>query len=56
MQSVDTIREFIKTGKLTAYLSEASTSLEAISNDARIDTFLRQWAGKKFPVQMPELN
>jgi len=54
MQSVDTIREFVKTGKLTAYLSEASTSLEAISNDARVDIFLRQWAEKKFPVQMPE--
>lgn len=54
MPSVDAIRELIRTGRICAYLSEASTSLEAISNDDRIDSFLRQWATRSFPVQFPE--
>lgn len=54
MKSVDAIRELVRTGRISAYLSEASTSLEAIANDERIDTFLRQWATRKFPIQLPE--
>ena len=54
MQYVDVMRELVRTGKLTAYLSEASTSLEAISNVERVDMFLRQLATRKFPIQIPE--
>lgn len=54
MPSVDAIRELIRNRTISAYLSEASTSLEAISNDERVDSFLRQWATRKFPIQFPE--
>lgn len=54
MPSVDAIREFVRAGRIDAYFSEASTSLEAISNDERVDIFLRQWATGKFPIQLPE--
>jgi len=29
-------------------------SLEAIENEARIDSYLRQWAASRFPIQLPE--
>lgn len=54
MPSVDAIREHIRNGKINAYLSEASTSLEAIANDERVDSFFRQWAKRRFPIQLPE--
>ncbi len=55
MPSIDAIRELIRDGRIIAYLSEASSSLEAIANDERVDSFLRQWATRKFPIQLPEL-
>lgn len=54
MEAVDLIRGFVRQRKINAYFSEASTSLEAIANDKRVDSFLRQWATGKFPIQLPE--
>ncbi|MFA6222654.1 MAG: hypothetical protein WC647_10120 [Desulfomonilaceae bacterium] len=54
MASVDVIRESIQSGRIHAYLSEASTSLEAISNEERLDSFLRQFASGKIPIQLPK--
>ena len=54
MSSVDTLRKMLRTKSIHGYMSEASMSLEAISNDERVDTFLRQWASKAYPIQLPE--
>jgi len=51
--SIDALRNLIIDGKIHAYLSEASTSLEAISNDERVDSFLRQWVSGNYPITLP---
>lgn len=52
--SIDTLRNLILGGSIDAYLSEASMSLEAISNDERVDTFIRQWASRNYPITLPD--
>jgi len=54
MASVNVIRESIRARQIYAYMSEASMSLEAISNDERVDVFFRQWASGTYPIQLPE--
>lgn len=54
MPSIDSLRNLILGGTINAYLSEASTSLEAISNDERVDLFLRQWASINNPIALPD--
>ena len=52
--SIDSLRNLILSGKINAYLSEASISLEAISNDERVDFFIRQWASRNYPIALPD--
>jgi len=54
LPSINALRNLILEGTINAYLSEASTSLEAISNDERVDFFIRQWASENYPITLPD--
>lgn len=52
--AIDVIRESICTKIIHAYISEASMSIEAISNEDRLDIFFRQWATMPSRINLPE--
>lgn len=52
--SIDSLRNLILQGTVNAYLFEASTSLEAISNDERVTFYIRQWASRNYPITLPD--
>lgn len=50
------LQERIKSKDISAYISQASLSLEALCHEQRIDEFFRQWADKKSVVVPPLPN
>jgi len=51
--SCEGIRRAIEDGKILAYVSEASLSLEALGREQRIDEFFREWATKTAGISLP---
>ena len=51
--SCEGIRQAIEDGRIVAYVSEASLSLEALSREQRIDEFFREWATKTAGISLP---
>ena len=46
------LRNLLIAKRLNAYISEASLSLEALSHNARLDSFLRGWANKNSCIEL----
>jgi hypothetical protein len=51
--SIAAIREHIQSGRVRAFVSEASLSLEALAHPDRIDLFIRAWMEQKYPIALP---
>lgn len=49
------IRKNIESGGIQPFISEASISLEGLRHADRIDVFIRAWASRQSPIEMPAL-
>lgn len=54
-EALDLIRQQIEVGKIQAFISEASLTMEGLTHADRIDVFIRAWATKQYPIDLPKL-
>ena len=52
---LDLMRQQIESGKIQSFISEASLTMEGLKHADRIDVFIRAWATRQYPIDLPEL-
>lgn len=53
--ALNSIRHGIETGRIKAFISEASLTMEGLAHADRIDVFIRAWATQQYPIKLPTL-
>lgn len=53
--ALDKICKQTEEGRIQAFISEASLTMEGLTHTDRIDVFIRAWATKQYPIELPEL-
>jgi len=53
--ALDSIRQEIEVGRIKAFISEASLTMEGLTHADRIDVFIRAWATGQYPIDLPKL-
>ena len=49
------IRQAIEAGRIKTFISEASLTMEGLTHTDRIDVFIRAWAARQYPIDLPKL-
>lgn len=55
IEALRAIRQEIESGNIQPFISEASLSLEGLTHADRIDVFIRAWATRQYPIELPKL-